>query len=32
MGIRGECKMKEVKNNIPFDNLLPKNDLPITDD
>lgn len=32
MGIRGECKMKEVKNNIPFDNLLPKNDLPITED
>ena len=24
--------MNEVKNNIPFDNLLPKNDLPITDD
>ena len=32
MGIRGECKMCEEKKNIPFDNLLPKNDLPITDD
>ena len=32
MGIRGECKMCEEKKNIPFDNLLPKNDLSIIDD